>query len=145
MNKRWLVLLAPLGLVVGGFTGASAEPAPPAPTADVPAEEIALARAQFDAALSANGIDPATVRLVMCNSEYDRDPDLGVGLVRSMCYGMVGAHPWFETDPRPMRVGTTTIHFEDGTLSTALSELDITESIGEVLNGEPTAPITVPV
>jgi hypothetical protein len=149
MNKRWLVLLAPLGMAMGGVAGAAApvtEPAAPAPMGEVPPpEETALARTQFDAALTANGIDPATARLVACTSEYSTAPlDPTQQKISSVCYGVVGEVSTDPNGPQPILYVADTVHNADGSVFTFFLKYPGPEMLGDPMPGEPTAPITFP-
>jgi hypothetical protein len=221
MNKRWLVLLAPLGVAVGGVAGASSLPpapaptpvpeglsegqetvsaqecfdgfmsscdqlffssppgtsgeeyrrtcggrspdgqgmacastfanapmaAPASPTGDAPAppaEETALAQTQFDAAMAANAIDPAAVKLVGCRADYSTAPNSGEGVVSSICLGFVGGEPGNPNNP-PQLWGVSTIHTADGSVISFVARYPgMATGVGEPIPGTATPPISVP-
>jgi hypothetical protein len=104
-----------------------------------------LARQQFDAALTANGIDPATARMVTCTSEYSTaifDPTQPV--ISSVCFGLVGEVPTDPNAAQPVLYGANTIHNAEGAVFTFFFKYSAPEMIGDPIPGEPTAPITFP-
>jgi hypothetical protein len=143
VNKRWLVLLAPTGLLAGGVASASSSPQAPAPTP--PPEEVELAQAQFDAAMAANAIDAATVRLVGCRADYSTAPnDPTIDVVSSICLGFVGGERGNPNNP-PVLYGVNTIHQTDGTVfSFVFRYPGMAEGVGEPIPGTPTPVITIP-
>ena len=119
--------------------------APPGDAPMPPPEETALARTQFDAALTANGIDPATARMVTCTSEYTTavfDPTQQV--ISGVCFGLVGEVPTDPNGPQPILYGANTIHNADGGVITFFFKYSAPEIIGDPMPGEATAPITFP-
>jgi hypothetical protein len=119
--------------------------APPGDAPAPPPEETVLARTQFDAALTANGIDPATARMVACTSEYSTAPfDPAQQVISSVCFGLVGEVSPDPNAPQPILYGANTIHNADGGVITFFYKFPTPEVIGDPMPGEPTAPITFP-
>jgi hypothetical protein len=76
-----------------------------------PAEETALARREFDAALTANGIDVAEAFAVACTSRYSTMPfDPTTPAVSSICWGLVGAPMTDPNQAPPVLYANTTYH-----------------------------------
>jgi hypothetical protein len=119
--------------------------APPGDAPVPPPEETTLARAQFDAALTANGIDPATARMVACTSEYSTAPfDPTQQVISGVCFGLVGEVSPDPNAAQPILYAANTIHNADGGVITFFFKYATPEVIGEPMPGEPTAPITFP-
>src|SRR5262245_60743488 len=119
--------------------------APPGDAPAPPPEETVLARTQFDAALTANGVDPATARMITCTAEYSTaiaDPTQQV--ISSVCFGLVGEASADPNAPQPILYGANTIHGADGSVITFFFKYSAPELIGAPMPGEPTAPITFP-
>jgi hypothetical protein len=120
--------------------------APAAPTGDAPVpppEETALAQAQFDAAMAANAIDPAAIKLVGCRSDYSTAAS-GDRIVGSICLAFVGGEPGNPNNP-PQLWGVSTIHTADGSvISFALRYQGQATGVGDPLPGTPTPPISIP-
>jgi hypothetical protein len=104
-----------------------------------------LARTQFDAAMTANGIDPATARMVTCTSEYGTAPfDPSQQVISGVCFGLVGEVSPDPNAAQPTLYGANTIHGADGSVITFFFKYATPEVIGAPMSGEPTAPITFP-
>jgi hypothetical protein len=120
----------------------------PAPRGDAPVpppEEQVLARREFDAALTANGIDPATAYAVACTSRYSTMPnDPTTPVVSSFCWGLIGTPALDPSQPPPEHYASNTYHQGDGVVVTFLYKHPTTEMVGNPIPGEPTPPITFP-
>jgi hypothetical protein len=120
----------------------------PASTGDAPTpppEEVELAQAQFDAAMAANAIDPATVNLVGCRADYSTAPNNPtIDVVSSICLGYVGGERGNPNNP-PVLYGVNTIHQTDGTVfSFVFRYPGVAEGVGDPIPGTATPPILIP-
>ena len=135
------VLAAALVALGGGVVSATTAPVEPV----VPPEETVIARTQFDAALTANGIDPATARAVACTAEYSTAPfDPEQRYISSICFGLVGEVSPDPNAPQPVLYAANTVHDETGTVFTFFYKYGAFEQIGDPIPGEATAPISIP-
>jgi hypothetical protein len=121
--------------------------APASPTGDAPAppaDETALAQTQFDAAMAANAIDPAAVKLVGCRAEYWTTPNSGERVVSSICLGFVGGEPGNPNNP-PQLWGVSTIHSADGSVISFVTRYPgAAAAVGDPIPGTATPPISIP-
>jgi hypothetical protein len=89
-----------IAVALAAFTLTAAAPPGDAPVP--PPEEQVLARREFDAALTANGIDPAAAYAVACTSLYSTVPnDPTTPVVSSFCWGLIGTPTLDPSQPPP--------------------------------------------